>query len=350
MKQLIKPCKLNLGDKVAIVTLSWGGPGVFPYRYEVGKKRLESIFGLQVVPSRHALKDPEWLYRHPEARAADLMEAFQDPSIKGIFASIGGDDSLRLMPWVDEKIIQNNPKVFMGFSDTTITHFMCLKAGLRSFYGPAVMTALAENVHMHEYSIQAIKNILFTENIQGDILPNNEGWTSEFLDWAEPSNQQIVRKLAPPMPWQFIGDVSQCVQGRLIGGCLDVLQFMIGTSLWPDLGVWKDCILFLETSEEGIAPIAVTRFLRNLAAQGILQEIKGILWSKPGGYEMPAERFQLYDNAILSVFEEYALPFIPIVTRMDFGHTDPMWILPYGMLTEINPMRGKVTFLEDSVR
>jgi len=31
MQQLIKPHKLNHGDKVAAVTLSWGGPGSFPY-------------------------------------------------------------------------------------------------------------------------------------------------------------------------------------------------------------------------------------------------------------------------------------------------------------------------------
>lgn len=346
MKKLIKPPKLHSGDKIAIVTLSWGGPGLFPYRYAVGKERLESIFGLEVIPSKHALKDPEWIAKNPQARADDLMETFADPQIKGVFSSIGGDDSIRLIPFVDLNIIRDNPKIFLGFSDATVTHFMCLKAGLRSFYGPAVMTAFAENVKMHDYTIQSIKKMLFSDQMNLDIPFNTEGWTSEFLDWAKPLNQFIARKLESPMDWNFIGNVSESVQGPLIGGCIEVLQFMIGTSLWPGLDVWNGCILFLETSEEGIEPIAVTRFLRNLAAQGILQKIAGILFSKPGGVGIKALRFSEYDLAILRVFEEYALPLIPIVTQMDFGHTDPMWILPYGYVAEINPEVKTVFLLE----
>jgi len=52
MLKLINPLKLNLGDKIAAVTLSWGGPGTFPYRFEVGKQRLEQQFGLSVIPSK----------------------------------------------------------------------------------------------------------------------------------------------------------------------------------------------------------------------------------------------------------------------------------------------------------
>ena len=94
MKALIKAPKLNVGDKVAVITLSWGGPGTFPNRFEAGKQRLEEIFGLQVVPTKHALKSAEWIYQNPKARADDLMEAFLDPSIKGIITTIGGEDSL----------------------------------------------------------------------------------------------------------------------------------------------------------------------------------------------------------------------------------------------------------------
>lgn len=260
MNQLIKPNELKPGDKIAVVTLSWGGPGAFPYRYEVGKQRLETIFGLEVVPSKHALKDPDWIYRNPKARAEDLMEAFLDSSIKGIFSSIGGDDSIRLLPDIDFDIIRQNPKIFLGFSDTTVNHFMCLKAGLSSFYGPALMTAFAENVEMHAYSIEGIKRVLFANEVIGDIPQNKEGWTREYLDWATPFNQNIRRKLAPSFPWKFLGSLEKSAQGRLIGGCIEVLQFINGTSLWPGLEMWENSILFLETSEEGVGPTTLARF------------------------------------------------------------------------------------------
>jgi len=46
---MIKPTKLSQGDKVATISLSWGAAGEIPHRYEVGKKRLQEVFGLEVV-------------------------------------------------------------------------------------------------------------------------------------------------------------------------------------------------------------------------------------------------------------------------------------------------------------
>lgn len=75
---MIKPEKLNKWDKVAIVSLSNGmaGDELFRHRYEIGKKRIEEIFGLEVVEMKNTLKGSEYLYKHPEARAEDMMEAF----------------------------------------------------------------------------------------------------------------------------------------------------------------------------------------------------------------------------------------------------------------------------------
>ena len=61
------------------------------------------------------------------------MEAFRDPEVKGIFSILGGDDSIRLLPYIDFQLMANNPKVFLGYSDATITHLFCLRAGFGSF-------------------------------------------------------------------------------------------------------------------------------------------------------------------------------------------------------------------------
>ncbi len=101
-----------------------------------GKKRLEDTFGLQVVEMENTLKGTDYIYAHPEKRAEDLMQAFSDKSINGIFACIGGIDSIRLLPYIDFEIITRNPKIFIGYSDSTIIHYMCLKAGgFRVFMG-----------------------------------------------------------------------------------------------------------------------------------------------------------------------------------------------------------------------
>lgn len=86
---MIKPPKLQAGDKVAAISLSWGGPATFPHRYQAGKQQIEEEFDIEVVETKYALADADWLWKNPQARANDLMEAFSDPSIKAIISTIG---------------------------------------------------------------------------------------------------------------------------------------------------------------------------------------------------------------------------------------------------------------------
>lgn len=192
---MIKPKKLKKGDKVAIVSLSSGlaGEEMFIHRYELGKKRLEKL-GFNVVTMKNALKGIEYLYNHPEKRAEDFMDAILDKNIKGIICNIGGDDTIRLLPYIDFKAIANNPKVFMGYSDTTINHFMMQKAGVVSYYGPAVMTDFAENNNMHTYTLKYINEVLL-ENRENIVIKSSDKWTSEYLDWAIEENDNISRKM-----------------------------------------------------------------------------------------------------------------------------------------------------------
>ena len=192
---MIKPKKLKKGDKVAIVSLSSGlaGEEMFRHRYELGKKRIEQL-GFNVVTMKNALKGIEYLYNHPEKRAEDFMEAILDKDIKGIICNIGGDDTIRLLPYIDFDAIANNPKVFMGYSDTTINHFMMQKAGVVSYYGPAVMTDFAENNNMHTYTLKYINEVLL-ENREDILIKSSDKWTSEYLDWAIEKNDNISRKM-----------------------------------------------------------------------------------------------------------------------------------------------------------
>lgn len=192
---MIKPKKLKKGDKVAIVSLSSGlaGEEMFRHRYELGKKRLEQL-GFNVVTMKNSLKGIEYLYNHPEKRAEDFMEAILDKDIKGIICNIGGDDTIRLLPYIDFEAIANNPKVFMGYSDTTINHYMMQKAGVVSYYGPAVMTDFAENNNMHTYTLKYINEILL-ENREDIVIKSSDKWTSEYLDWAIEENDNIPRKM-----------------------------------------------------------------------------------------------------------------------------------------------------------
>lgn len=338
---LIKPKKLHPGDKVATVSPSWGGAGdpEIRWRYEQGVERLKTVFDLQVVPMPNSLKGTEYLYNHPEARAEDLMAAFRDPDIKAIFTNIGGEDSIRLLPYIDFKVIHNNPKIFMGYSDTTIPHLFCLKAGVSSFYGPSILVDFAENIEMHPYTVDKIKRTLFSNKAIGEIESAAE-WTSEHVEWIE-ANKNRKRVMQPHSGYEVLQGKG-VVQGRLIGGCIEVLEFAKGTVLWPDEKYWDGCILFFETSEEKTEPTYIRYWLRNYAAQGILQKANGMIFAKPYDEKYREE----YKEEIITVMREYGLTNFPILYNLNFGHTEPKCILPYGALAEINCSKGSFSIQE----
>ncbi|WP_419959697.1 S66 family peptidase [Psychrobacillus sp. BM2] len=341
---LMKPKMLKAGDRVATISLSWGGAGEpdLRWRYEQGIERLRSVFGLEVVAMPNSLKGGDYLYENPQARAEDLMNAFKDPSIKGIFSNIGGSESIRLLPYIDFDVIRDNPKVFIGYSDSTVTHLFCHKAGISSFYGPAILMDFAENVEMHEYTVEALKKTLLAVDPIGEVKPATE-WTSERLEWIV-ENKNTKRLMNPNKGYELLQG-SGVVQGRLIGGCIEVLEFAKGTSLWPAEEYWKDCILFFETSEELPTPGNLEYWLRNYGTQGILQQAKGIIFGKPQNEKY----YEEYKESIRLIMKELSLEELPILYNLNFGHTEPKFVLPYGAMAEINCEKETFSILESGV-
>lgn len=341
---LIKPSKLKKGDKVATISLSWGGAGdeEILWRYNQGKERLENIFGLEVIEMPNTLKGSEFIYNNPKKRAEDLMNAFADKSIKGIFSCIGGNESIRMLPYIDFELIRNNPKVFIGYSDSTITHLICLKAGISSYYGASVLNEFAENVQMHDYTVEYINKTLFSNEKIGNIK-SSENWTSEYLPWLI-ENKNKSRKMLNNTGYELLQGNGK-VQGRLIGGCIEVLEMAKQTSLWPKDSDWDDAIMFIETSEDTTDPIYIEQWLRNYGTQGILNKINGVIWGKP--YDN--KYYEEYKNIIKKVLYEFNLKNLPVLYNMNFGHTQPMIVLPYGAMAEINCEEKRFSILESGV-
>ncbi|HEX6922930.1 MAG TPA: S66 peptidase family protein [Bacillales bacterium] len=341
---LTKPKKLQRGDKIATVSPSWGGAGdpELRWRYEQGIERLKNVFGLEVVAMPNSLKGSEYIYENPQARAEDLMAAFKDQSIKGIIANIGGEDSIRLLPYIDFDVISENPKIFMGYSDVTVSHLFCHKAKVSSFYGPAILTDFAENIKMDPYTVEMLERTLFSNEAVGEIRPAKE-WTSERLEWVE-TNKNQRRTMQPNSGYELLQG-SGIVQGRLIGGCIEVLEFAKGTEIWPEPKYWKDSILFFETSEEKPKPDLIKYWLRNYATQGILQMANGIIFGKP----QDEKYYEAYKEVIQQVMKEYGLANLPILYNLNFGHTEPKFVLPYGAKAEINCDKKTFSILESGV-
>ncbi len=330
-----------------MVSPSWGGPGTVPARYAAGKRQFEQGFGIELVEMAHTLAPADWVRANPQARAEDLMAAFADPGIAGIVASIGGDDAIRLIPYLDLELIRRNPKVFIGFSDTTSLHLACYAAGITSFYGPSLMAGFAENGGMHRFTAEGVRKALFEVEPIGLVGPNQEGWTAERTDWNDPVLQAQPRRLHPADPVRVLQG-NGVASGRLLGGCAEVLEMAKGTGWWPPLDAWDGAILFYETSEDAPDPGFVRYWLRNFAAQGILRPLGGMLLARPDPGSDPTYRARL-EAAVTETLAEEGCATLPVLSGLDFGHTQPMLTLPYGVMARIDCAAATLTILESGV-
>lgn len=342
---MLKPKRLQAGSKVAIVSPSWGGPSRFPDIYELGLKNLETFFGLQVQEFPSARMDAEVLDRNPELRAKDINAAFGDPTIDAIFASIGGDDSVRILPFIDIETVLRHPKILMGFSDTAtlLSYFNTL--GLVTFSGPSIMAGFAQAASFPREWHDHVREVLFEGAKEIELKPFMQ-WSEGYPDWRDLlSLGHVSKQQANAGPQWLQGEGEFC--GPLWGGCIEVLEFLKGTAYWPADGFWDGKILFFETSEDIPKPLQILYFLRNYGMQGIFGRIAGILFGRAFGYT-DEQKFDLRHIVLKVVREEFGAT-IPIVMECDFGHTDPQWVLPLGVQARMDCTRQSITLLEPAV-
>lgn len=339
-----KPKCLRRGDQVAIVSLSRGmlGETEFMHKYYLAKGRLEKEYGLNVVPMPNALKGIDYLYRHPEARAQDLMDAFCAPEIRAVFSAIGGDDTIRLLPYIDFEVLREHPKIFTGFSDTTTNHFMMYKAGLVSYYGLSVMNNWAEYVAINEYTRAAIDRTLFhpaeTMDIPCSDFCSYDGdkiwWSEEHMDQPTPRR--------PNTGYDIIQGTGKTT-GRLLGGCADVFLELMGTALWPAPEEWEGKLLLMETSECDMPEDVLCWLLRGLQGQGILNAVNGIVVGKPA-FQDKEERYRKVYRQVVGF--EAGRPDLPIIGNVNVGHAYPIGVFPLGLTYEIDCGKKTLKLLE----
>ncbi len=335
---MIKPPRLKPGDTIGIVSPSWGGAGAFPHRVEQGIRQLEGM-GFKVRLAPHALGQHGYVSATPEHRASDLHTLFADPQVKAILAAIGGDHACHLLPLLDFDLIQNNPKILVGFSDNTVLNVaIWQRTGLVTFNGPMLLTDFGEYPRLLEYTERYFVRAVSSPEAMGKIDPARH-WTEESPDWGTKKDLERPRALQPSKGWTWLK--TGRAKGRLVGGCLESLEHLRGTPYWPD---WRDAIWFFETSEDKPSPEDVDAMLMDYENMGVFEKLRGMLVGRPLHYSAD-EKEQLRER-ILERTKRYTFP---IITDMDFGHTSPMFTLPIGCRAKIDTYQQAFSILEPAV-
>lgn len=336
---------------VGVVSLSAGtlGEDFVRHELELGVRRLEH-YGLKVRFLPHALKGIDYLKAHPEARAADLLEAFRDPEIDLILCAIGGDDTYRLLPYLfDQGRLEKAAcrKPFLGFSDSTVNHFMLHKVGLPTFYGQSFLSDVCEmDKEMLPYTRRYFEELLRTGTIRR--VKPSEVWYEGRTDYS-PARLGTPLPAHPAEGWKLLQG-PPVFSGKILGGCLDTIHdFFDGEryadmpalcqkyGLFPGAADWQGRILLLETSEEQMSPEKFSRALGFLKQAGVFKAVSGILFGRP----MDNVHREEYHRRLAAAVDD---PSLPILADVSVGHALPRCILPFGVNARVDAQAQTITF------
>jgi len=334
--KIINAKKLKKGDLVSIVSPSAGLGELFPRRIENGIKCLEKM-GFKVKVEKNALKRKNWVSGSIKERVDDIHTAFKNKKVKAIICAIGGNHSNQLLKYLDFKLIRNNPKIFLGYSDITVLHSAIYKkAGLRTFYGPCVISEFGEYPDILPFTKSYFEKSLM-EGIIGNIEQSKE-WTDEFLDWFNAKFHTKTRKMFPNTGYKWWKKGNAV--GKIFGGAIPSVNHLLGTEYEIN---FKNKIFFIDLPEGHNSgecfPLAdLDAFLADLFNAGIFKQIKGLIISRPYGYKNDKEKFFLLKELVMNYIkgENY-----PILFNTDFGHTSPMITIPIDAKVELDSKQNK---------
>ncbi len=340
---MIKPNKLQRGDTVATISPSWGCAGTsrVKWQYRLGCERLNEL-GLNVVAAPNSMKGTSYLAQNPQARAEDINWAFENKEVKAIISNIGGNDAERLFPYLSKKAIKDNPKIFCGYSDVMALHLFCYRLGIMTFYGDNLLTTIAENPKWHPYSKHWFEKTFFDPSGIGEIFSADE-WSYDPNKHTDKSYKKTFVSNEGVKRIQGKG----AVRGKLFGGHGELISIKDadGQPLVREED-FKDSIFFFEDIPECCDVDYIKRFFDYLGKKGYLQLLNGIIIGK-----MPSPMsFEPYMNAIKEIIsEKYGLPDLPVMCDMNFGHSSPIFILPYGAEAELDVDNLSFTITESGV-
>jgi muramoyltetrapeptide carboxypeptidase LdcA involved in peptidoglycan recycling len=312
------PPKLKSGDEVRVIAPARSLSIIPKEQRALARERLESM-GLKVSFGQHVEECDDFKSASIESRLADLHDAFADRNIKAVLTVIGGFSSNQLLKYIDYDLIRANPKILCGYSDiTALQNAIYAKTGLVSYSGPHFSTFAMQK--RFEFTREHFERCLFSSDpIE---LKPSEFWSDDawYMD------QENRNFLANP-GYQALSEGR--AEGTLIGGNLCTLNLLQGTPFMPSL---KNSILFLEDDEAlgHFTDVEVDRNLQSLIHLPDFDGVRGIVF---GRFQKKSEMTESKLRQIVASKRE--LKSIPVISGVDFGHTDPYITFPIGGRVEI---------------
>lgn len=301
--EVILPPRLKPGDRVRFVSpASPVKAGILNRTVAL----LESM-GLAVEFGDHIYNVDgtlDYLAGSDEERLVDINEALRDPGVKAVIATRGGKGAYRIANRMDFNAMRKNPKLLVGFSETTILHMAMLK----------------------ECNIAGIHGAAWHEGFGTRTMES-------FVKAVTSADDIVIKSTADEHTCALT--TSGRVEGRLIGGN----QNSIATALGWGLPSFDNAILLLEAFNLRLGHI--DRELTVLINSGILKNIAGVAigqYTQCGSATDPTTDCKCTEIDVLR--DRLALLNVPIIGGLPIGHGNNPIALPIGTHASLGADNG----------
>ena len=294
--------------------------------------------------AEHWLKQDVSLLTFPEGKSYEAKVIGQDARTDVALIKIEPEEALTALPMGDSDSAQPGEWVMAIGNPFGLGN--SVSVGVVSFHGPSVMAGLAQAPSLPPQFLGDLRAVLFDAADSHDWRPYG-AFADLYPPWGDPRNATAVKQLIRNDGPHWLQG-ARPARGRLMGGCIEVLEMLKGTPHWPGRERWNRSIVFLEGSEEQPPPVLYRRVLRSWAAAGLLDSVSGVMIGRAQGFDA-AGKHELDQQMLTFARDELKRPDLVVVTNVDVGHTAPQWTVPIGGLVEIDPGTQKIRLLEPAV-
>lgn len=298
---------LQSGDTIGIVTLG------SPLEKRTIDSRINTLrnMGFTILVGQYVYSYDGIVASTAQQRASDLMSMFENPSVKMILPSRGGTGVKDILPYIDYKIIQRNPKIVTGYSDITILL----------------------NILYQFSDLVTLQSLLLI-----DFRPDTPTYNYDQFFNAT-SNLLSSRVIQNPPGIPLVSRVQGNVTGPIVGGNLTSFVDTLGTSFEVDT---KGKILLLEEVHEPTDK--VYRYLTQLLMAGKFQDCIGVIIGECTNCPIS------YRTSFGDLINTLIVPLgKPLMTNLSTAHGYYKEAIPIGATANLNTFNNTLTLTETTV-
>jgi muramoyltetrapeptide carboxypeptidase len=271
-------------------------------------------------------------------RAVEFNEMMQNDGIGIIIPPWGGELLIEILEYVDFENIKE--KWILGYSDTSaLLLATTLKTGISTAHGTNLIDLRGD---YSDDTTAMWQSVLTTKTGESILQYSSAKYQKE---WQHNNPSPCVFHLTEQTYWKTISNNGVKIQGRLLGGCIDVIRHLIGTPFGNVQGFRKQflnnesVLWYLENCE--LSTTDLRRSLVQMKLAGWFEQCSGIMFGRSSANH-PVDNYSVVD-----VYKELSYELnIPIIYDIDCGHVPPQITFINGAFAEIKVENGKGVVLQ----